>query len=138
VIELINDGLREGTEQFRVSLGNPSGGRGLGSASAVVNIDDNDPGVGFAGNEMWVNENQGVATLTVRRGSDSSGAFTVQYATANGTARADSDYVAASWTLEFGENNERSGRLDVPRQRPHEKRRQGFSRLGARSGKSAK
>jgi hypothetical protein len=106
VIELIKDGLREGTEQFRVTLSNPSGGRRVGSGDAAVNIWDNDPGVGFNGNEAWVSENQGKIQLLVRRGSDSTGAFTVQYATANGTAEAGSDYVAASGTLEFGESEE--------------------------------
>jgi hypothetical protein len=109
VIELINDGRWEGLEWFLVELENPSEGRSLGllgRASVMVRIEDNDVGVGFAGNEMWVNENQGVATLTVRRGSDSPGPFTVQYATANGTAQAGLDYVAASGTVEFGENDE--------------------------------
>jgi hypothetical protein len=106
VIELINDGLREGTEQFRVTLSNPSEGRRVGSGDAAVNIEDNDPGVGFTSNEMWFNENQSVATLTVRRGSDSTGTFTVQYATANGTAGAGSDYAATSGTLEFAESEE--------------------------------
>jgi hypothetical protein len=106
VIELINDVLREGTEQFRVTLSNPSEGRRVGSGDAAVNIEDNDPGVGFNGNDVWFNENQSMATLTVRRGSDLPGAFAVQYATANGTARTDSDYMAASGTLEFGESEE--------------------------------
>jgi hypothetical protein len=106
VIELLNDAQREGTEQFRVTLSNPSSGRIVGVGYAAVNIEDNDPGVGFNGNEVWVSESQGTIQLLVRRGSDLSGAFTVQYATRNGTAQAGLDYVAASGALEFGESEE--------------------------------
>ena len=43
-------------------------------------------------------------TFTVTRANAAAGAFTVDYATANGTATAGSDYVATSGTLSFADN----------------------------------
>ena len=48
-----------------------------------------------------VNENGGAATITVTRTGGSDGAVSVNFATANGTATAGSDYTAASGTLNF-------------------------------------
>ena len=48
-----------------------------------------------------VNENGGSVTITVNRTSGSSGSVSVNYATANGTATAGSDYTAKSGTITF-------------------------------------
>ncbi|MFZ4689548.1 MAG: Calx-beta domain-containing protein, partial [Polymorphobacter sp.] len=63
-----------------------------GGAATTVTIDDVSITEGDAGTS--------VLTFTVTRG-DTTGAFSVDYATANGTATAGSDYVAASGTLTF-------------------------------------
>jgi hypothetical protein len=87
---------------------------GWAEPQTVLNNDihDDDPGMGFSNDYMWVSEQQGWVELVVLRGSDWPGAFTVDYATTDGTARAGSDYVAASGKLEFGED-EVSKRFEI-------------------------
>jgi 2',3'-cyclic-nucleotide 2'-phosphodiesterase (5'-nucleotidase family)/predicted extracellular nuclease len=65
---------------------------GVTPGTAAVSIGDVSIAEGNSGTK--------VATFTVTR-SDTSGAFTVNYATQNGTATAGSDYQAASGTLTF-------------------------------------
>jgi hypothetical protein len=48
-----------------------------------------------------VNENAGTATITVTRTGGSTGTVTLHYATSDGTAKAGTDYQAASGTLTF-------------------------------------
>jgi hypothetical protein len=55
--------------------------------------------VGFIGLSASVSESAGSATVRLQRTGGSSGSVTVQYATADGTATAASDYTAASGTL---------------------------------------
>jgi poly(3-hydroxybutyrate) depolymerase len=104
-IPILNDGLKETTETFRVALSNPTGGV-LGSpTSLTVSILDNDPGVGFDLTNYWVWEKAGEITLSVVRGNDADlTPFTVDYATSDGTATAGQDYQASSGTLQFQEN----------------------------------
>jgi predicted extracellular nuclease len=54
--------------------------------------------------DVSVNEAAGTMTFTVTRANVAAGAFTVDYATANGTATAGSDYDATSGTLSFADN----------------------------------
>ena len=104
-IPILNDGVQEAAKNFRVALSNPSGGATLGSRTNIlVSIQDNDPGVGFELATDSVFEKAGQITLTVLRGNDDAlGPITVDYATADGTARAGTDYQAVSGTLEFQE-----------------------------------
>lgn len=105
-VAILNDGLKEGTKSFRLTLSNPTGGAVLGSrSSTTVSIQDNDPGVGFEASASSVWEKAGEITLCVVRGNDSVlGPFTVDYATTDGTAVAGQDYAALSGTLQFEEN----------------------------------
>jgi glucose/arabinose dehydrogenase len=57
----------------------------------------------FSAANYTVNENQGTATITVTRTGGSSGGVTVNYATADGTATAGSDYTTVSGTLTFAD-----------------------------------
>jgi dienelactone hydrolase len=102
-IPILNDGLKEANETFRVMLGNPTGEARLGSQrTATVTILDNDPGVQFTQNQLWVHEDEGVIQLTVTRGNDQLlDAFTVDYTTTNGTAMVGSDYTETKGTLAF-------------------------------------
>lgn len=54
--------------------------------------------------DVSVNEAAGTMTFTITRANAAAGAFTVDYATADGTALAGSDYVATSGTLSFADN----------------------------------
>ncbi|HEX8241682.1 MAG TPA: Calx-beta domain-containing protein [Allosphingosinicella sp.] len=54
--------------------------------------------------DVSVNEAAGTMTFTVTRTNLAAGAFTVDYATADGTASAGSDYSPASGTLSFADN----------------------------------
>lgn len=102
-VPILNDGLKETNKTFRLVLSNPGGGAVLGSpSSATVTILDNDPGVQFTQNQLWVQEQEGSVLLTVMRGNDQLlDAFTVDYVTTNGTAIAGSDYTETKGTLEF-------------------------------------
>ncbi|TWU42045.1 Calx-beta domain-containing protein [Novipirellula artificiosorum] len=62
------------------------------------------PGVlGFATASASIDEDAGTVTLTVNRTSGSDGEVTVNYATADGSAAAGSDYTAKNGTLTFAE-----------------------------------
>ena len=57
--------------------------------------------VQFSAANYTVNENAGTAAITVTRTGDTSGTFSVNYATSDGTAGQRSDYLATSGTLSF-------------------------------------
>ena len=107
-IPLPNDGIVEGDESFSVRLMNPSGGASLGlRASAKVVIRDNDRGFEFSQSSVSVDEFAREAVLSVLRQDDLGGVATVDFATADGTARAGTDYTPMGGTLRFdaGETN---------------------------------
>jgi len=111
-IDIIDDSEVENNETVIVSLSNAE----LGSPNtAVVTITDNDsisftcapppePSLlQFSSANYSVNENGGEATITVTRTGDS--AISVDYATSDDTATADSDYIATSGTLNWAEGD---------------------------------
>jgi hypothetical protein len=102
-IPILNDGVKESAETFKVTLSKPTDGAELGGrTNATVSIQDNDPGAGFELTSHSVWAGAGDLTLTVVRGSDAAlTSFTVDYATADGTAKAGEDYQAISGALEF-------------------------------------
>jgi len=104
-VEITGDALDEAKETFVVRLGTPSGqGAVLGRARNVVTIVDNDNAPSLQINDASVAEgNSGTRNLTfpVTLGRASAKTVTVRWATANGSARAPSDYVSASGTLTF-------------------------------------
>jgi poly(3-hydroxybutyrate) depolymerase len=106
LVPIVNDGVKESTETFRVTLSNPTGGAVLGSHTTTsVTILDNDPGLGFELSSYSVWEKAGEIALTVVRGNDGAlGPIAVDYATVDGTAKAGQDYQAVSGTLEFQAN----------------------------------
>ncbi|HEX8572922.1 MAG TPA: Calx-beta domain-containing protein, partial [Allosphingosinicella sp.] len=62
------------------------------------------PPITVSVSDISVNEAAGTMTFTVTRNSLVTGAFTVDYATADGTAIAGQDYTATSGTLSFTDN----------------------------------
>ncbi|MBC1241780.1 PA14 domain-containing protein [Nostoc sp. 2RC] len=99
VIPIFDDSLAEPDENFSVAIDQPEGAT-LGIQRTLgITIKDNDSqGLNFT--QPLVNENDGTATVTVTRGN-ASAAASVNYTTVDGTAKAGSDYVALSGTLNF-------------------------------------
>jgi hypothetical protein len=102
-IPIINGGVLAPDKTVNLTLSNPTGGASLGSQSnAVLTIIGNKAGtVQFSGASYSAIENGSTATITVTRTNGLTGAITVNYNTADGTAVAGTDYTAASGTLTF-------------------------------------
>ncbi|VAW97242.1 hypothetical protein MNBD_GAMMA22-2257 [hydrothermal vent metagenome] len=109
-INIIDDLLLEGNEDFSVNLTNATGGASIGiNASNTVTIIDNEipiPGtLSFLTPTSSVAENvlSGAMTLEVVRTGGSNGIVTVDFATSDGTAVAVNDYITTSGTLTFAD-----------------------------------
>jgi thiamine pyrophosphokinase len=104
-VPITDDTLFEGNETFTVTISNPGGGATLGATtSATVTIIDNDAPPTLAINNVTQAEgNVGTTNFvfTVTLTGSTALTTTVNYATANGTATAGSDYTATSGTLTF-------------------------------------
>ena len=104
VTVLVNgDTLDEAAETFRLNLSNATNAT-LADPQGTGTIADDDPLVALSVNDASVLEgNSGTvsATFTVSLSLASGQTVTVNYATADGTATAPSDYTAASGTLSF-------------------------------------
>ncbi len=99
------DEVHEPDENFFLDLGNPSNAT-IADSLGLGTITDDDPPTSISINDVTVaegNASQGGvnAVFTVTLTSISSQAVTVDYATADGTATAGSDYVAGSGTVTF-------------------------------------
>jgi hypothetical protein len=108
-IPILNDGIREDSESFRVLLSNVSGGASLGpNSNSIVTIHYNDLGFNFAQFTWTVDESAGEAVITVLRQDDAGGTATVDYTTIDDTAKAGLDYTSVSGTLTFalGQTNQ--------------------------------
>jgi len=101
-VAIINDTIYEGAtpETFQLNLGSP-GNATLGTTAATGSIIDDDSVPRIVINDVSVGEAAGTATFTVSLSNASASAISVNYATANGTATAGSDYTAKSGTLTF-------------------------------------
>ena len=101
---LVNgDLLDESNETFFVNLSNATNAT-IATDQGQGTITDNDPTSTLSINDVSVNEgNTGTvnANFTVTLSATSGQVVTVNYATANGTATAGSDYVAGSGTVTF-------------------------------------
>ncbi|TWU45387.1 Calx-beta domain protein [Novipirellula aureliae] len=109
-VPVIDDDAVENSEDFTVTLSNPTGGATLGTTvTSTVTITDNDstqpqPGeLSLSQPTVSVGEGDGSVTFTINRSGGSDGTVTVDYTTANGTATAGSDYTTNSGTLTFEE-----------------------------------
>ncbi len=119
-VTLLDDEAMEEDETVGLALSAPSGGALLGTPStAVLTIVDDDlrsPGeLEFTAATFSVSEDGGTATVTVTRAGGSDGAVAVQYATADGTATAGTDYTTAAGTLIWadGESGDRTFAVPV-------------------------
>jgi hypothetical protein len=99
------DGNAEGPESINLALSNPDGADLGTNTAAVIHVaDDGASGpTRFSASSYNVDESAGQMTVTVTRsGGSLGGPVTVDYATADGTATAGSDYTATNGTLTFG------------------------------------
>jgi ribosomal protein L35AE/L33A len=109
-ISIINDDDFEGDETFNLTLSNATGGATIGDPdTAEVTIFDNEvqnPGtLQFSAADYSVNEGGGSVEITVTRDGGSSGAVTVDFATANDSAKAGKDYIGIDTTLSWGDGD---------------------------------
>jgi hypothetical protein len=101
-VDINDDVVYEGPETITLTLSSPVGATLDGNNPATLTIVDYPPALSI--NDVTVAEgNSGTvdAVFTVTLGSASSLLVTVDYATADNTATAGSDYIAASGTLTF-------------------------------------
>jgi uncharacterized repeat protein (TIGR01451 family) len=104
-VPVTDDTLDEADETVNLTLSQPGGTGQLGSPStAVLTILDNDASPGLSINDVSMSEGDSgtknfVFTVTLSQASGQT--VTVDYATANGTATAGSDYQSATGTLTF-------------------------------------
>ena len=104
VVPVVNTATIEPTENFNLSLFNPTGGAGLDvQTNASVTILNTNIGIVFASATNTVLETQPYAIINVVRYNNTQGTATVTYATTNGTALAGVDYTASSGTLTFND-----------------------------------
>ena len=105
-VSALDDSLIEPTEDFNAELALASGGAvnivdAIGRGEITDNDSNGSTGLAFDNDNITVNEDAGTATILVELTGAVQGGFTVDYATADNTATAGSDYTAASGTLTF-------------------------------------
>ncbi|MEZ4594717.1 MAG: Calx-beta domain-containing protein [Chloroflexota bacterium] len=102
-VPILGDTLDEADEQFTVRLGNQSPGVQVGDFSGIGTILDDDTPQLTISDVTFVELDAGTETAVfiVTQSIPSTKIITVNYATANGTATAGSDYTATSGTLTF-------------------------------------
>lgn len=102
-VAILDDVAAEPDETVHLSLSSPSANATLGNQSTAILtiVDDIEPGVSFSSAAFDELENAGFATITVELSVPFSGEVSVNYATADNTAVAGSDYEASNGTLTF-------------------------------------
>jgi hypothetical protein len=107
VIQILNDNIFEGTENFGVVLSNPTGtgAQVVSPSSANISISDNDPQPLVTGTNVTVQEpSQGALrqiNIPVQLSNPSVQTVSVNYATVSGTAQAGTDFISTSGNLTF-------------------------------------
>jgi hypothetical protein len=107
-----------GNKTFSVALSDPRSGVALGSPnSAVVTIGGSGSAAAgtlqLATSSYSVSQSSSTLNISVSRVSGTSGAVTVAYATANGTAVAGTDYTAAKGTLSWANGDSAAKTFNV-------------------------
>lgn len=95
------DLLADSGETFTFDLSNASTRSVIGNGSTAVTISESAGTLSINPVVTTVDEDTGLATITVRRTGGSNGSVSVDIGTSDGTALAGSDYTTASTTLTF-------------------------------------
>ncbi len=108
-----------GTKSFTIVLASPAGGAALGTpGTAIASITgDAVAAVGslkLSASGYAVGQAAGHVSVTVNRTGGSSGAVSVSYATANGTAVSGTEYSATSGTLKWASGDASSQSISIP------------------------
>jgi hypothetical protein len=103
-----------GSRNFGFTLSDPSSGAGIGTPGTASITIFGDGTAQFTASSYSIGQRAGSVSLTVTRAGSAGGAITVDYATANGTAVAGSDYTATSGTLHWAENDWTSRTVSIP------------------------
>ena len=102
-IPVVTDNIVEGTETVVATLtGTNSSLVSINNAPAMINIiDNNNVNASISISQATINESAGTATFTITLSGAVQDAFNVDYGTADGSAKAGTDYVSTSGTLTF-------------------------------------
>lgn len=101
-VPIVGDTTAEPNETYTLSLSSPSVNAQLGTSSATGTITNDDSGtLSISQSGTTISEAGTSKTYTVTLSTTPTSNVTVNYATANGTATAGSDYTAKSGTLTF-------------------------------------
>ncbi|WP_051362125.1 Calx-beta domain-containing protein [Solimonas soli] len=112
-----------GASSGQIALSNPKYAAWSGSAFTVTTGSSStgsttaptSPGtLAFSSSAYTASQSSGMATLSVARGTGSSGAVSIKYATVNGTAVAGTDYTATSGTLNWAAGDATAKTISVP------------------------
>jgi hypothetical protein len=109
IINIVDDSIYEGDEDFTISLNNLVGDGSIGSInSATISITEDDAfspagEIAFEFDTELVNENDGSLSISVVRTGGSFGEVSISYSTTDSTAIAANDYIAMSGTLTFAD-----------------------------------
>ncbi|MEX0984875.1 MAG: Calx-beta domain-containing protein [Actinomycetota bacterium] len=99
-VPILGDVLTEGTETFEMNLANPVNGT-IADAQAIGTIYDNEGPPTLVVSDTSANESAGSLAFTVLLTDASASTITADYATADETATAGTDYTGTSGTLTF-------------------------------------
>jgi subtilisin-like proprotein convertase family protein len=101
-VPMLDDSVREGTETFTLNLSSPSSGASIADTQGLGTIYDNEGPPALVVTDASATEAIGSVSFTVSLTHPTTSPVTVNYATANGTATAGTDYTAKpSTTLTF-------------------------------------
>lgn len=108
-----------GNKSFNVSLSNVTGGASLGTPSSLIVTITGSASAASGSPQLSqssysVLQSAGSLSVTVNRTGGSSGAFSVNYATSDGTATAGFDYTATSGTLQWQSGDATSKSFQIP------------------------
>ena len=112
-VSITNDSTLEFLESIKLQLSNVTTGGSISNSIAHIYVTDDDNAVSFSAPEYSTNENDTSITITVKRFGGDSGALSVDYATAAGTATAGSDYTSTSGTLNWADGDSSNKTFNV-------------------------